>query len=43
MVLWLFFGCQKRYKTFKSPSSGNDSDWILVLDDASKFSKAPGE
>jgi len=31
------------FKTFKAPSEGKDNDWVLVLDDATKFSKAPGE
>jgi hypothetical protein len=31
------------YKTFTPASSGMDNDWLLVLDNASKFQKAPGE
>jgi hypothetical protein len=29
-------------KTFTPPSSGIDNDWVLVLEDATKFEKMPG-
>jgi hypothetical protein len=30
------------FKTFTPPTSGIDNDWVLVLDDATKFEKMPG-
>jgi hypothetical protein len=30
------------FEMFTPPSNGIDNDWVLVLDDASKFEKAPG-
>ena len=31
------------FVTFNPPTSGIDNDWVLVLDDATKFAKMPGE
>ena len=31
------------FVTFIPPTSGIDNDWVLVLDDATKFKKKPGE